>query len=281
MRLLSIVAAVLFVHFAAAGALADASSVEFLGFRITFVGVEYDPKTDESKWTYRVEGVNAAHDLSHWGLELCLPSHVVTGSSHPGRTEIGADPHTKIAGIKFDVEVGKSDSRLFWFTLKGNWQVGPVEVGGKAATNVEAGKEILGPKCTAPSCLLDVTVRNTRLDLRLLRPGVYATVLSVVQISGQSAATVTFSEFGDVRYLANPSAAPIRASFSIGATLDEAERFGWLSPEVFNTTEINFSRPEVQAGVQLVIWLRVTISEFNSSSDYAAIGTVNVAPVCA
>jgi len=37
----------------------------------------------------------------------------------------------------------------------------------------------------------------------------------------------------------------------------------------------------VQAGVQLVIWLRVTISEFNSSSDYAAIGTVNVAPVCA
>lgn len=265
------------------------SSVELLGFKITFEGVDYNAATNESTWTYRVQGTySGPHDLSHWILELCNPAgtHIVPrqgGSyktSHDAEISNRADPHHGITGIKFDVEVDKSDGgTIFWFVLQGNWEVGEVDIAVKAG-QPKASDKILGPSCIPELCEVHYNVLRNRSDVRVLQPGTFASILSVIQLSGTGGVKLEFDEFGDAQYLADSSAPPVQLEYSIGNDLAEADLHGWLPASQFNGTELSIGRADVQAGTEIIIWVRSTVESYNSSSDYHGSGTVRIIPNC-
>lgn len=263
------------------------SSVEMLGFLITFQGVEYDAAANESKWMYKVEGrEDAPHDLSHWDLGLCGPGHVLAvqngkryKTSHPNRTEVGTNPHTDIDGIKFEVEVDKWETAEFWFVLHGNWEIGEVEVGAKAGLPVEVGK-ILGPSCEPVICEVQYSVEHGRTDFRVLRPGTYASIFSVIHLAGTGNVKLSFDEFEHAIYLADPLAPPIELQFGIGATLAEVDASGWLTAAELNDYVLQISAAEIEGGEEFIVWVRLHVEEFHFSSDYEVSGKIYIAVDC-
>ncbi len=135
---------------------------------ITFNGKTYDPVADRSTWSYTVTS-STSPTISHWVLELCLPTHVVTTASPSGyeTTYPDGDPTTGVIGIKWD-EPG-FDTNLtidFSVTLVGDWEVEPVDAGIKAGGDIYRGT-IDGPSCTPFT--LDLTVSGLT-DLTITQP---------------------------------------------------------------------------------------------------------------
>lgn len=266
---------------------AQTTTAQLLGFTVTFDGVTYDSETNQSTFTYTVKGTRGADkDLSHFDIALCLPKHVVVRqgrnprSSHPGRTEVGTDPHTGLTGIKFDVEVSKNGQQTFWFVLEGNWEIDDIEIGGKAGQNVEWGMTVAGPSCDPIACQVNYEVTQGRADFRVLRPGTYASVLTQIYLSGTGAVKLGFSGFEDAQYLEDPSAPAAKFEYSIGDTLADAGAYGWYSADDFNGSEYYVDRALVQAGEEITIWSRLTIETFNYSSDYQGAGKVSITLDC-
>lgn len=272
--------------------LAQNTSVELLGFKITFEGVDYNPVTNESTWTYRVQGTyTGPHDLSHWILQLCRSSsvkHVVVKqggtlkTSHPGDTKVSdhGDPHHNIAGIKFDVGVNKNGGdTYFWFVLEGDWEIGEVDIAGKAGQLLES-STILGPSCDPTMCEVHYSVSHGRTDLRASRPGTYASVVSVITLSGNGGVKLEFDEFTEAQYLVDPSAPPVRLEYSIGNTLAEADEYGWFPIDQFNASDLYIDKADVQLGYQVSLWVRWIIQGYNFSSDYESSGRVSITADC-
>lgn len=266
---------------------AQTATAQLLGFTVTFQEPQYNPTLNETTFTYIVKGTSAADkDLSHFDIALCLPNHIVVKqggnykSSHPGRTEVGTDPHTGLTGIKFDVEVSKNGQQTFGFVLKGQWKIDDIEIGGKAGQNVEWGMVIAGPSCDPIACQVNYEVTQERADFRILRPGTYAALLTQIHLSGTEAVKLGFSEFGDAQYLEDPSAPAAQVEYSIGNTLADADAYGWYSAADFNGSEYYVDRGLVQAGVDITIWSRLTVETFNYSSDYRGAGKVSITPDC-
>lgn len=265
--------------------LAADESADLLGFQITFLGSEYDAAKDESTWRYRVRGtIRADKDLSHWLMVLCK-DHTLAKQGNRWKAshrqvEVGYDPTTGYTGIKFDVEVDKeTGDTIFWFVLKGNWQVGEVMIAGKAGKNIGTAT-LPGPLCTGPACEIFYSVTHGRIDFRAMRPGTYAAPLSVMELSGTGAAKIVFDDFDHAVYLREPSAPPVILEYSFGSTLEEAEANGWMSVETLNGMELSFSKAELQQGVEITLWMRYTIRDLNYSSDYRTAGTVSIVPDC-
>lgn len=264
---------------------AQNDAVEMLGFHIQFEGVEYDAGLNESKWFYSIEGrQDAPHDLSHWDLALCAPAHVVVQqgggykTSHP-EVKIGTNPHTDIQGIKFDVKVKKGETVDFWFVLQGNWETEAVEIGSKAGLFVDI-RTIVGPSCEPAMCEVHYSVESGRNDFRVLRPGMYASVLSVIQLSGTGTASLQFDDFDHVKYLADPAAPPIEMQFGFGNTLDEADASGWLAADELNNHVLQFNPAEIEGGVALTIWVRLLVEDYHFSSDYEVSGNLRLTTNC-
>ena len=135
--------------------------------------------------------------------------------------------------------------------------------------------------CDPPACVVESIVDATRIDFRALRPGTYATKLGTSSFTEtQRRCQVTFTDFDHAQYLADRSGPPIEVAYSLGPTLAHAEAFGWRPADEFNGTELSFSKGEVQGGVELTLWIRYVVRSSNFSSDYEAMGTINVIPVC-
>lgn len=267
-------------------------SIELLGFVITFEGVDYDPATNKSIWTYRIQGnYTGPHDLSHWILALCRGDEVQhTVVQNRGRYEAShdnvevftrrGDPIHGINGIKFDVEVNKNGGdTVFWFVLEGNWEPGPVDIGVKAGP-VSAVDKILGPSCSPAMCEIAYSVSHNRLDFRIMRPGVYAAPLAVIELSGTGGAKLTFEDFSHGQYLTDPGALPVLFEYSVGATLEEADAFGWRSADDMNGERWEYDQAEVQAGKTITLWVKATVTDYHFSSDYEAAGKISITPVC-
>lgn len=274
---------VIFQHGGDLTSYAQASTVEVLGFTVLFEGVTYDSETDQSKWMYRVKPTfNADKDLSFWTIQLCLSDgHSVTDYSHPDSVKIGTDPHTGITGIKYNFKVDKFvGDELFWFTLQGDWETTDVDVGGKAGLPVEYGLSIRGPSCKPIECVIHYNTKSGKTDLRLLRPGVYATRISEIELSGKGGARISFQGFQDATYLEDPSGPSIRFSFGIGQILGEVESAGWLSVDQLNEYEAVFDQSEVEGGMTIRLWMRTDLGDHHFSSDYEGGGQVSITPVC-
>jgi hypothetical protein len=121
-------------------------TVDLNGFLFEFLGVQYN-LNGTSTWTYKVTGVGARRDLSHWKLKL-FNDHNVTSAS-PNTWEVHVDPHFQYYGIKWDSSVRKNGgTKTFSFTLDGRYDVGDVDFGYKSGRKLFHGT-ILGP--TIPS----------------------------------------------------------------------------------------------------------------------------------
>lgn len=274
------------------GAAAQTTTIKLLGYEISLTDVYYNAAADETTFTYLVKATrDARRGLSHFILAFCFDESVIVRSSHRP-IEVGKDPTTGLTGIKFDdfeMEPEEEPQRVVWFVLKGDWPVEEIEIAAKAATLTATGV-IAGPACDPgvclacdpPACVVESIVDATRIDFRALRPGTYATKLGNIFLygNGNGGAKVTFTDFGHAQYLADRSGPPIEVAYSLGPTLAHAEAFGWRPADEFNGTELSFSKGEVQGGVELTLWIRYVVRSSNFSSDYEAMGTINVIPVC-
>lgn len=257
-------------------------STELLGFKITLLETYYNAAADETTFTYRVESTRAAtRGLSHFVIAFCLDEDAIVASSHYP-IEVGKDPTTGLIGIQFDdfeMEPEDEPSRVVWFVLKGDWTVADVEISGKAATKTERAV-IAGPSCEAPACRIEYSVERSRIDLRVLRPGTYASRFARIFVSGNGGAKLTFSDFDHLQYLPNGSAPTIEVAYSFGSTLEHADAYGWWSADEFNGTELEFFPPELEGGIEVTLWVRYIVRTSNYSSDYEAGGRVSVVPIC-
>lgn len=256
---------------------------ELLGFTFRFDGTEYNPATDESTWYYTVTGPMVPgpryKDLSHWIIALCTP-HTVTAASGAWERMRRPDPHHGIIGLKWDDEVSKTGSRTFSFSVKGNWTISEtVQIGAKAGPETAQGV-LPGPSCEVDICELNYFL-TTQSNWRFLKPGVYAAPAMYIQFAGKSAARLSFSDFRDAEYVADWSMSPnIVVEYSLGATLADAEAFGWHTAHQFNDLEVVIPQHAVQAGAQVNVWMRIHVTDVHRSSDYLGGGRVTIDVVC-
>lgn len=255
-----------------------------LGFTFTFDGKEYDPATDESTWRYTVTGPMVSgptyKDLSHWILALCAPHEVVEASGHKWERRSNPDPHHGLIGIKWDDKVSKEGSASFHFVLKGDWAVDmSLAVAAKAGQGKESGV-LPGPGCQGDSCRIDYNV-STRSDWRFLKPGEYTTVLTRVDVQGDTGVRLGFADFGDAAYR-NPwaSSPDIYFEYSVGVTLDDADAFGWYPAAGFNGEEVVIPKAVVAQGARVNVWARALVTKANLSSEYGGRGRVEVQLLC-
>lgn len=260
---------------------AERTSASILGFRITLTDVYYNAVADETTFTYKVESTPAAgKGLSHFVIAFCLDEDAIVASSH-SPIEVGRDPTTGLVGIKFDeFEMEPEErSRTVWFTLKGEWTTDDIEIAGKAARDTAQGT-ITGPSCQPVACRITYSVERNRIDLRVLRPGTYASKLSTITLSGTGGAKVVFHAFDHPQYLTNGSSPPIEVAYSLGRALGDADDYGWYAADQFNGTELEISKQQLEGGVQITLWVRYVVRSSSYSSDYEADGTISVVPIC-
>ncbi len=138
-----------------------ARAVDFGLYKINFLGATYDAGTNSTKFTYQATAaVNYGFDC--WFLELnpdCFGPGEVVDASEPWEyvdNYLGSG----MAGIKFTQPYAPGESRIVWFSIKGNVIVDLVRVVlSWGCTNWF--KEIDGPECGGgpveppPDCSVD------------------------------------------------------------------------------------------------------------------------------
>jgi hypothetical protein len=120
-----------------------------------FVSRVYNPATDRTNFTYRVNvSSSAPHALSHWVLGMCpqLGAAITSTSVGSGGSFSNPDPTSGLIGYKFDVPQQKGTSQLYWIEFRGFVDVA---VNGsswvaKASTNCNL-ELISGPSCVSCS----------------------------------------------------------------------------------------------------------------------------------
>lgn len=117
-------------------------------YKITFLGFT-DNGGGTSTWTYRVDELSCAQDLSNWVLELPACVSVVGASPFPWEV-VQPDPNIQLAGIKWETGAG-FQSGEFSVTLEGDLANGTVQVQvGAKGPDVAIGS-IAGPACDLPA----------------------------------------------------------------------------------------------------------------------------------
>jgi hypothetical protein len=126
-----------------------AESVELDGFLVTYQGRSYDNSSNETTFSYLVEGTGVDPALSHFtiGFPICDSEVAVVGYSPTNLVSIGPDPTTGVYGIKWDIGMEPDESREYSFTLAGNYGEDIIDVAVKAGRTGEVG-EITGPACS-------------------------------------------------------------------------------------------------------------------------------------
>lgn len=144
------------------------------GYRITFLGVTYNPD-GTSTWRYRVEELPWAQDLSNWMLELFDCHTVITATPSSWWLEY-PDPNFGLNGIKWQ-GAGVQGSAEFTVTLDGYWLVGTNQVGAK-------GPDVAIGLLAGPSCNPDVVDLNKSVTPTVAQPGdVLTYTITVTNIS--------------------------------------------------------------------------------------------------
>jgi hypothetical protein len=115
-------------------------------YKITFLGFT-DNGDGISTWTYRVDELSCAQDLSNWVLELPVCTSVVGAAPSPWEV-VQPDPNIHLNGIKWETGAG-FQSGDFSVTLTGDLTTGTVFVGAKGP-DVAIGS-IAGPACDLPA----------------------------------------------------------------------------------------------------------------------------------
>lgn len=131
------------------------------GYRITFLGVTYNPD-HTSTWHYRVEELPWAQDLSNWLLELYDCHTVITATPESWWLEY-PDPNFGLNEIKWQ-GASVQGSAEFSVTLDGYWVAGTNHVGAK-------GPDVAIGLLAGPSCNEDVIDLAKSVDPTVAQPG--------------------------------------------------------------------------------------------------------------
>lgn len=112
------------------------------GYRVIFDGVDYH--TDgTSTWTYTVEELPSAQDLSNWVLETPYCAPIIDAGPEPWEI-VDPDPNARLSGVKWETGGGFQQGQ-FWVRLDTSGAVGVTNVAAKGP-DVAFGK-IAGPTC--------------------------------------------------------------------------------------------------------------------------------------
>ena len=137
-------------------------------YQIELHDVDYDPSTNLQNWTYNITCLDG-HGISHIVFEfktVCDPpiSAIEEGVWGPYDNLIELkdyahpDPTTQASGIKFEFEPSLEPGNwmLVWFTLKGEWPVGTIEVYVKAGSDATpTGESVFSGVVDGPECMPD------------------------------------------------------------------------------------------------------------------------------
>lgn len=132
-----------------------AQAITINGFTVTYNGAVYNASADQTTFTYTVSGTNTPPDLSHFDVEIptCDEALEVVAYTPDNAVEFGTDPTTGIDGIKWDLPLSTTSSRMYTLTFAGNISEGDVTVAVKGGNGFEAGT-VPGASCT----VADVTL---------------------------------------------------------------------------------------------------------------------------
>lgn len=120
-------------------------------YRVSFLGVSQSTERI-STWSYRVEELACAQDLSNWMLELPACATVVDASPPPWEI-VHPDPNYQLDGIKWETGAGFRSGE-FSMVLTGELMPGMVRVGVK-------GPDVTIGMITGPICKLTTLTPNT------------------------------------------------------------------------------------------------------------------------
>jgi hypothetical protein len=154
---------------------------------VNFITVEYDtPAPGQSTWYYEVKS-GSGPAISHVTFELgaCVTildagtwdgpnntSNRTSGGGDPDPSSFPAspktDPTTGITGLKFDEEFDGGETRYYYFTVDGNYEVADTTVATKGGPGFDTGTV----KGVSPSC------SEIELDFGDLPDGPYPTLLA-------------------------------------------------------------------------------------------------------
>ena len=194
--------------------------ISFYGRTFTPGSTPGDPGS--SIWYYLVESPEQ-QAISHWVLELCLPTHevlAVNENTTAGSVsyDVGYDKFTGITGLKWDEGFDSSRIKQQSVTLAGNWEVDWIDVGVKPGSAAYVG-EILGPSCNlAPEIELSVSgLAPLTIDQPLIGQwagggGSYIASLGDLSVSVTVSGSVSYSLF--VSYELGAGQTPIGLGFT-------------------------------------------------------------------
>jgi hypothetical protein len=165
-------------------------------YKISFLG--YTEHADgTSTWSYRVEELSCAQDLSNWVLELPACASVVGASPSPWE-EVHPDPNIQLNGIKWEVGAG-FERGDFSVTLAGELGLGATHAGAKGpdvATGI-----ISGPVCTTATATATLTPTITTTPTITATP----TVTPTPTVTGSPTVTPTITVTPSVTSAAPPA----------------------------------------------------------------------------
>jgi hypothetical protein len=257
------------------------------GYRVEFLGVEYNATADVSTWTYHIARLYGPHlqDLQVGVCGQSLP--VVVNASHP--VDLIAWDRSPGYALDFHFPSGMDWDRgeTVWFSLLGKASIGNAPVASSLIDLRTAGA-IAGPSCLVVSpCSIDFHAETTNLNWAFLRPGTYASKAITIHVFSTSDVILTFDGFGHAIYLADSTKPTLLLAYSIGETIFEAENtFGWRDAgdtgiNGFNGTQVLITAAEMTGGGKTItVWAKASLSEQNSSSEYEAGGTISIRSVC-
>lgn len=117
-------------------------AVLLAGYRVSFSGASHDAASNTTTFVYLVRGQGATKALSHFTLGLSQCADVAGASPSPFTQ--GTDPTTGVTGIKWDLPLATTGSRVYTVTLEGKVPAGVGMAAVKAGLAVPTGA-IAGP----------------------------------------------------------------------------------------------------------------------------------------
>lgn len=137
----------------------DGDSIQINQFIVTFSGRHYDAGSNQTTFTYLVEGTGNPPDLSHFDIEIphCDDPLTVVSYSPSDAVSFGIDPTTGVDGIKWDIGLSTSQTRTYTITFEGNVAAGSVLIAVKGGPGFEA-DTLPGGSCNTPSVNVEKSV---------------------------------------------------------------------------------------------------------------------------
>ncbi|MAS37382.1 MAG: hypothetical protein CL610_25500 [Anaerolineaceae bacterium] len=129
---------IIVVNVPAPGTPDDGSGVLINGFRVSFAGRVFNGT--QTTFSYVVTGTGTPPDLSHFDVEIvtCSPELEVVGFSPSTAVSFGTDPTTGVDGIKWDIPLVTTESRLYAISFAGEVPLGQVTVAVKGGNGFES-----------------------------------------------------------------------------------------------------------------------------------------------